>query len=192
MARRRFALLIACAAVAACALVPSSASAAPTLCTQTVNVSFNERIGPLVIPRGSYTLYVQNPSRLSCTRANTLIRTWLNDWQAPTSWDVDPAWSTFTQVSDPARAFGLVRRGTTPPPPNPNVCPGSFQVLHNDVIGPLSFPAGFYKLIRLNSQSPTCAQVASLFRQFLNLPSGRLPSPWVINPRNGTFTRRGG
>lgn len=76
------------------------------------------------------------------------------------------------------------------PPPTDNRCPGTFRVLHNDLIGPLRFPAGPYYLNILNgSRMLTCASSVQLFRAFLDRPDGSLPPPSVIDAQTGTFLR---
>jgi hypothetical protein len=57
-------------------------------------------------------------------------------------------------------------------------CP-SFRVLHNDRIGPASFPAGPYTLTP-SGPSLTCARTAALFARFLEDWDGNLPGAWRV------------
>jgi hypothetical protein len=67
-------------------------------------------------------------------------------------------------------------------------CP-QFQVLHDDKIGALSLPQGFYT-ITINTQSTlTCAQASDLFRAFLIDFDGRLSGGWVVNASASSFSR---
>jgi hypothetical protein len=68
-------------------------------------------------------------------------------------------------------------------------CPGTFQVLHNDRIGPLQIPAGHYAIILIDQRRLSCAEASDLFRQFLEDYTGRLPRPWFLDPETGTFRR---
>jgi hypothetical protein len=63
-------------------------------------------------------------------------------------------------------------------------CP-TFTVLHNDRIGGLVLPAGGYTL---TPRGLSCAQAATNFANFLNYPSGLLPSPWTVNAAARTFS----
>ena len=67
-------------------------------------------------------------------------------------------------------------------------CP-TFTVLHNDRIGSLSLPAGGY---RISPRGLSCAAAATNFANFLNYPSGLLPSPWRLNSATRTFSNGGG
>ncbi|MBN8866341.1 MAG: hypothetical protein J0H98_02190 [Solirubrobacterales bacterium] len=61
----------------------------------------------------------------------------------------------------------------------PASCP-KFRVVHNDKIGNVSFPAGYYDVTLLNSSRLTCAQSTKLFQEFLQDWDGKLRSPWVL------------
>ena len=58
-------------------------------------------------------------------------------------------------------------------------CPGTFTVLHNDMIGKLSLPAGQYTITVVDDQKITCPRASSRFTQFLQDYDGVLPSPWT-------------
>ena len=67
-------------------------------------------------------------------------------------------------------------------------CP-KFRVMHNDKIGNVTFPAGYYNVTVLNSSKLTCAQSTKLFQEFLQDWDGRLRSPWILrqNGENRVF-----
>jgi hypothetical protein len=69
------------------------------------------------------------------------------------------------------------------------VCPATFEVLHDDTIGPLYLPRGAYTVTLLNADRLTCGEASDLFRQFLEDWDGRLPRPWRLNAQTATFTR---
>jgi hypothetical protein len=72
-------------------------------------------------------------------------------------------------------------------------CPG-FRVLHNDRIGPASFPAGTYKVTVAPSSGLGCADASKLFTRFLEDYDGVLPTPWrVLAESSGkaSFTQAG-
>lgn len=68
-------------------------------------------------------------------------------------------------------------------------CPAPFHVLHDDHIGAMSLPAGWYT-VTVNRIS--CAQASRLFAQFLQDYDGHLAFPWWANARTRTFTRGNG
>ena len=73
-------------------------------------------------------------------------------------------------------------------------CPGSFTVLHNDVIGKLQLPKGKYKITLIDDQQRiTCQRALQRFTEFLQDYDGKLPSPWVykvIGVGDGKFFHR--
>jgi hypothetical protein len=66
---------------------------------------------------------------------------------------------------------------TAAAPASAATCP-SFQVLHNDRIGPASFPAGSYEMTVETGLS--CKGASQLFARFLEDYDGVLPKPWRI------------
>ncbi len=66
-------------------------------------------------------------------------------------------------------------------------CP-KFRVVHNDRIGQLNLPAGWYDVTVLNGDKLSCAQASKLFAEFLQDWDGKLRSPWVVNVKQQTFT----
>jgi hypothetical protein len=73
-------------------------------------------------------------------------------------------------------------------------CPGTFQVLHNDRIGPAVLPKGHYRITLLVGSGISCKGASKWFTQFLQDYDGNLPKPWrVVAKRRGVavFTRAG-
>jgi hypothetical protein len=66
---------------------------------------------------------------------------------------------------------------TAAAPASAATCP-SFQVLHDDRIGPASFPAGSYEVTVEPGLS--CKAASQLFARFLEDYDGVLPKPWRI------------
>jgi hypothetical protein len=67
-------------------------------------------------------------------------------------------------------------------------CP-QFQVLHDDKIGALSLPAGYYTITIGTPSNLSCAQAADLFREFLLDFDGRLSGGWAVNASSSSFRR---
>lgn len=67
-------------------------------------------------------------------------------------------------------------------------CP-KFRVMHNDRIGKLYLPAGYYDVTLLNGDKLTCPQSTKLFAEFLQDWDGNLRKPWVVNVQRQEFTR---
>ncbi len=75
---------------------------------------------------------------------------------------------------------------------SPLVCPGTFEVLHDDSVGQLVLPKGAYTITLLDQTALTCSDATDLLRQFLEDFDGRLPRPWVVNVVADGFTRGSG
>lgn len=71
-------------------------------------------------------------------------------------------------------------------------CAGTFQVLHNDHVGPLALPRGRYRITILSTGRPTCAHASILFTRFLEDWDGRLPGGWRVAARQQVFLRAPG
>jgi hypothetical protein len=72
-------------------------------------------------------------------------------------------------------------------------CP-SFQVLHDDRIGPAILPAGNYTIAVAPSAGLTCPSASRLFTRFLEDFDGVLPSPWRVAAEGSgkaSFTQAG-
>jgi hypothetical protein len=93
-----------------------------------------------------------------------------------------------------AAALAVLAFGASSAPAiTPVSCP-SFQVLHDDRIGPASLPAGAYRIETAPAAGLTCAAAAKLFARFLQDYDGNLPAPWrVVAEGSGkaTFNRGG-
>jgi hypothetical protein len=167
-------------------------------CPATFRVLHDDRVGRLVLPAGQYTITLLSAGRLSCARATRLFARFLQDYDGnlPGRWFVDPETASFLRGSvhhgfrvepvaapAPNRQTRPAVRGDGPP------CPGSFRVLHDDVVGPLRFPAGRYTLIPLRGSNLSCGEVSDLFRRFLAAGASALPGRWVARAQTATFTR---
>ncbi len=75
----------------------------------------------------------------------------------------------------------LVASGAFSPPADAAkvTCP-KFRVMHNDRIGNVKFPAGYYNVTLLNGDRLTCAQSTRLFAEFLQDWNGKLRKPWIL------------
>jgi hypothetical protein len=186
------------AAVVAVALVFASPAQAQQLtCPGTFHVLHNDRIGPLQIPAGHYSIILIDQRRLSCAEAVDLFRQFLEDWDGrlPRPWQLDPETGTFRR--GPGSRVGFSFGAANTPSgggggghhPTGLACPGTFRVLHNDHIGRFSIPAGPYRITLLAARRLSCARASQLFASFLQDFDGRLPRPWVLDRQTGTFLR---
>jgi hypothetical protein len=192
-------------AITAVALAASSSTALTQStqsgnCTATFHVLHNDRIGSLQLPAGSYRI---STVAVSCLRASHLFTEFLNDWdgELPRPWRYSVNGvgdGTFNRGTGGA-SFRVIRTGNWVPgsPGHPTdgggnhgslVCPGVFEVQHNDRIGALRIPRGDYTLTRLGVRIP-CGTVSRLFARFLEQPSGRLPGGWVVLPAQAEFVK---
>jgi hypothetical protein len=93
----------------------------------------------------------------------------------------------------PAVAHAQATPGSpTTTAPAPTAAAGScpqFQVLHDDKIGALSLPAGYYTITIGTPSALSCAQAANLFREFLLDFDGRLSGGWSVNASSSSFRR---
>lgn len=170
-----------------------------TSCPAFFRVLHNDRIGPLRLRAGNYRITLLSVGRLSCARAAADFARFLLDFDGrlPRPWFLDPETGTFMRGSRNVgfRVKSAVGRPTNPsrggrfPRAGERVCPGSFRVLHRDRVGRLILPAGPYLVTLLPGRGMSCGRASRLFTAFLNLPSGRLPRPWVVVSASGTFTR---
>lgn len=164
-------------------------------CPSSYRVLHADRIGALTIRAGRYRIVLLGSSGPTCAQAATLLTGFLEDFdgQLPGGWLLLAQTATFVRGSvvygfriEPWTGGGGGGGGGST---TETRCRATFRVLHRDRIGPLRFPAGPY---RLDVRGISCATAASLFRSFLEVPSGRLPGGWSISARTGTFARRGG
>jgi hypothetical protein len=187
------AALLAAAALA----LPASASAqtgTPALCPSTFSVLHDDEIGSMSLPAGPYTITVTG---LSCAEASDLFRQFLEDWDGrlPRPWVANPTTRTFTRGAGGSVGFTVAPTGSHGGGgggghhPHGSLCPGTFQVLHNDRIGTFLVPRGHYSITLLSVGRLSCTQAASLLSSFLQDFDGVLPSPWFLDPDTGSFMR---
>jgi hypothetical protein len=181
---RRLLAPLAAALLALLVALPAAGAAprahASVTCAGFFTVLHNDRIGATSFPAGPYTV---TTTGLSCSSASALFARFLDDFDGvlPGGWTLRSG-RTFTNG---ARSFTV-----TPVKPTPDAltCPGTFQVQHDDRIGSLALRSGAYKLTLLSTKGITCVQAAQRFAQFLDSPSGILPSPWSLNSATATFS----
>lgn len=196
----RSAVLAATALLAAAALIAPTASAqttSPSICPATFSVLHDDQIGSMSLPAGPYTVTLLDPTQLSCAEASDLFRQFLEDFDGrlPRPWVANAATRTFTRGSGGSVGFRVAPAGGHSGGgggghhPHGAVCPGTFQVLHNDRIGTFQVPEGSYLITLLSVGRITCAQASSFFARFLADFDGTLPRPWVLDPETGSFMR---
>ena len=185
--------LLAAVALAA----PATASAqtgTSTLCDSTFAVLHDDQIGSMSLPAGAYAITVTG---LSCGQASDLFRQFLEDWDGrlPRPWVANPATRTFTRGAGGSVGFSVAPTGSHGGGgggghhPHGSLCPGTFEVLHNDRIGTFLIPRGQYSITLLSVGRLTCTQAASFLSSFLQDFDGILPSPWFLDPETGSFMR---
>jgi hypothetical protein len=168
-----------------------------TSCPGYFQVLHNDHIGRLSLAAGPYRITLLSAGRLSCAQASSLFASFLQLYtgRLPFPWRLDLRTATFfTSLHVGFRVKPAVGPPTRPAssgrhPSDGTRCPGFFRVLNNDRIGALRLRAGNYIVTTLRGGNVSCSQASSLFRRFLSLPMGNLPSPWVLNTRTATFTR---
>jgi hypothetical protein len=185
------------AALAALAITaPQAAAASPkaqagAAACPSFRVLHNDRIGPAVLPAGNY-LITPKGQGLTCQSASKLFTRFLQDYDG----NLGGGWTVVPQGKGKARfdrngqkGFTVARNGGGGNTPSTygTVCPGQFQVLNDDVIGPLSFPRGGYRLVIPRGSIITCQNASKLFRQFLNHPDGILPKNWRMKATVALF-----
>jgi hypothetical protein len=201
----RRALIVMLAAVATAIAVFAAAdradAAKTTKCSNSFRVLHDDHVGKLQLRAGSYRISVVNQKQLSCQRASQLFAKFLQDFDGklPNGWKVNVQKSGFEKTSQ--KSFYVKRTGGAGsgggsggrhPGRGEMICPGTFQVQHNDHIGKLNLPKGPYTITVIHKQRITCQQASSKFAKFLQLPQGNLPSSWKLKPQSGTFLKRDG
>jgi hypothetical protein len=175
----------------------SAQSATPALCPATFAVLHDDQIGSMSLPAGAYAVTVLDPSTLSCAEASDLFRQFLEDWDGrlPRPWVAEAATRTFTRGTGGSVGFSVAPTGGHGGGgggghhPHGALCPGTFQVLHNDRIGTFQVPDGAYAITLLSVGRITCSQAATYLSRFLQDFDGVLPAPWFLDPETGSFMR---
>jgi hypothetical protein len=192
---RRTLIGLVVAGAATMALAPS-ASAVEANCPGTFAVLHNDRIGNMQLPQGPYVITVLDTTTMGCSEASRLFAEFLEDWDGrlPRPWVADNSTRTFRAGRRSSVGFRVTpdtnpNPPTPPHPPSRRICPGYFQVLHNDRIGSFRIPRGRYRITLLSYAGLTCSQAVRRFQVFLQDFDGVLPRPWHLDPGTGTFTR---
>jgi hypothetical protein len=179
-------------AALALAAAPSVASAqVPAACPSTFTVLHDDSIGALAVPAGHYQL---TATGISCAAASDRFRQFLEDFDGrlPRPWTLDAGTATFNAGS---ASFSIARVSTPggggggKHPATGTLCPGTFEVLHDDHIGSFDVPAGDYTVTLLSVGPLSCSRATSRLAAFLQDFDGRLPAPWVLDPVTGSFLR---
>jgi hypothetical protein len=198
LTRPRSVLLATASILAAVALTLPAAASAQTgtaaVCPPTFAVLHDDQIGSMSLPAGPYTITVTG---LSCAQASDLFRQFLEDFDGrlPRPWVANAASRTFSRGQGGSVNFSVAPAGNHGGGgggghhPHGAVCPGTFQVLHNDFIGTFSIPRGQYMITLLSVGRISCARAATLFARFLQDFDGILPRPWFLDPETGSFMR---
>ena len=182
------------ALLVALALSLGASSAAGAGCPS-FRVLHDDRIGPAVLPAGSYTITAAPSAGLTCPAASKLLTRFLEDFDGvlPAPWRVSGQGSgkaTFTQGG--RAGFSVARSSGGGGGGGSNgelgaLCRNSFTVNSNVVLGPLTFPRGQYLLYIPTGSGISCNRAAVLFTRFLGSPGGRLPFPWRLKNQTATF-----
>jgi hypothetical protein len=189
-------LFLLAAAAAAFASMSGTARAAEVVCPNTFHVLHDDHIGKLKLPEGHYTITTLKEQRLSCEQAASKFAGFLQDYDGklPGKWRLKVAAKEFLRGNSGV-GFSVAKGshsgsgGGHHPGRNDKICPGTFQVEHNDHIGKVKFPAGKYTITTLKKGKPTCTRASKLFARFLEDPDGNLPDRWHLKRRSATFTR---
>jgi hypothetical protein len=192
---KRFALaLMLVAAMATIVSGVSSASAAvstPVACPS-FRVLHNDRIGPAVLPAGTYRISLAPTSALTCATASQQLTRFLEDFDGvlPAPWRVLAGGSGKATFNQGARAGFSVSRSNAEEGGGNNLlgqlCRGPFTVNSNAPVGALTFPKGPYLLYVPPRSGISCNRASVLFTRFLGA-GGTLPSPWRLQNQTATF-----
>jgi hypothetical protein len=195
------ALALAALAIAVLGTADRADAKAKTKCPNRFRVLHDDHVGKLSLKAGSYSITVANENKLSCQRASDLFTKFLNDFDGKLSngWKVNVKKSGFEKTAQ--KAFYVKRvggagsgggKGGRHPDQGELVCPGTFQVQHDDHIGELKLPKGAYTITVIHKQRITCQKASDLFREFLQIPGGELPRGWKLKPQSATFVKKNG
>jgi hypothetical protein len=166
-------------------------------CPALFHVLHDDHIGPLTLPQGRYWITTFGGSAPDCHTASDLLRQFLEDWDGrlPRPWVVDPAAQAFVREPSGTTGFGVRSAPSGTPdsggggrhPASGAQCPGLFHVLHDDRIGTIEVEAGWYTITVLGLGRLSCARASTLFSEFLQDFTGRLPGRWTLDAAHGTF-----
>lgn len=181
-------------------VAPASAPAVTPASCPSFTVLHNDRIGPASLPAGSYSIALDASSGLTCAAASKLFARFLEDYDGvlPKPWRVVAEGSGKASFEQGARGgFAVARTGPAKGgkggggeggyTPLGGLCPGSFTVNANAMVGPLLFPKGSYLLYIPAGSGISCNRASVLFTRFLAQPQGRLPFPWRLTNQTATF-----
>lgn len=184
------------AAAFALLVAPAQSAARGSSACPTFRVLGNDRIGSAVLPKGTYSVKVFGG--FSCAHASSRFARFLQDYDGklPDHWAVVPngrGKAAFTHGGK--RRFAVSRStgggggggGGHPVAHTGSRCAGTFRVLHDDRIGPLSFPKGSYLIYIPRKSRVSCSSASSLFTKFLSRPDGSLPGGWSIKGETAIF-----
>jgi hypothetical protein len=167
-----------------------------TSCPSYFHVLHDDVIGALELPEGEYRITLLAVGRFTCARAAARFADFLADFDGvlPGRWVLDPQTATFSRSAHVGFRVKLAvgeppRAGPAGTHPTGRRCPGTFRVQNDDTIGRLELPAGRYRITRLRPSALSCDEASELFAEFLQFPMGDIPSPWVLNAQQATFTR---
>jgi hypothetical protein len=166
-------------------------------CPSFFRVLHADHIGKLSLKAGRYRINLINSKTMTCARASRLFTQFLQDYDGrlPRPWIISSlTTATFTRGKGSTVGFRVKPASGKPKKPSgggtsQGECPGTFQVEDSTRIGRLRFKAGPYLTFAQKGSGLSCGRVSRLFTQFLDKGfSGRLPSPWTVNPATATFT----
>jgi hypothetical protein len=162
-----------------------------TLCPGTFSVLHNDRIGPLRLPAGQYTITLLSIGRMSCAQASAKFTRFLQDYDGilPGRWIVDYETGTFLRslhVGFRVKPTGLPPSGNSPVGTR---CGGdAFSVDRAHRFPGLRVRPGAYRIWAIGT---SCDNAAQQLGRLMNLTQGRLPRGWTLNATTATFSRRG-
>jgi len=158
-------------------------------------VLHDDRIGPAVLPDGSYRVTIAPSSGLTCPAASKLFARFLADYDGvlPAPWRVNAQGSgkaAFARGGQAGFSVALSSTGGGEGGANTRLgvlCRNTFTVNSNVLLGPLTFAKGPYLLYLPAGSGISCNRAAVLFTRFLGSPGGRLPFPWRLKNQTATF-----
>lgn len=176
-------------AVAALALLSLGGGSATAASCPSFRVLHDDRIGPAVLPAGSYEVTVS--AGLSCSASSKLFARFLSDWDGnlPKPWRVTGEGSGKATFKGGSLSFSVRRGGGGGGNNNlvGKLCPGTFTVNAGSNVGPLFFAKGPYLIYIPAKSGISCRRASVLFTRFLGAPSGALPDPWQVTTQTATF-----